>query len=125
MALAGPVTNYTLMLIAALLLRLGWAYHWLKDNPATGHPDFATNVLGAFFSLNLLLGTFNLLPVPPLDGSSAIMLFMREERAQRYLDWLRGNSYGMLGILVAIVAFRYIYEPIRIIATDVLLRSHF
>jgi Zn-dependent protease len=125
MALAGPATNYTLMLIAAIGLRVGWAHGWLQDNPATGRPDFATNILGAFFSLNLLLGTFNLLPVPPLDGSSAIMLFMREERAQRYLDWLHASSYGMLGLLVAIVAFRYVYDPIRTIATEVLLRSHF
>jgi Zn-dependent protease len=125
MALAGPATNYTLMLIAAVCLRVGWAHGWLLDDLATGRPDFATNVLGAFFSLNLLLGTFNLLPVPPLDGSSAIMLFMSAERAQRYLDWLRASNYGMLGLLLAIVTFRYVYGPIRAIATEVLLRSHF
>lgn len=116
MALAGPATNYTLMLIAAVALRL---------HPRTGNPDFASSVLGAFFSLNLLLGTFNLLPVPPLDGSTAIMLFMSETRSQRYLDWLRGNSYAMVGLLLAIVAFRYVYGPIKAIATYYLLRSHF
>jgi Zn-dependent protease len=125
MALAGPATNYTLMLIAAIGLRVGLARGWLHDDAVSGHPDFATNVLYAFFSLNLLLGTFNLLPVPPLDGSSAIMLFMSEERAQRYLDWLRASSYGMLGLLLAIVTFRYVYGPIRAIATEVLLQSHF
>jgi len=125
MALAGPATNYTLMLIAAIGLRVGLARGWLHDDSVAGHPDFATNVLYAFFSLNLLLGTFNLLPVPPLDGSSAIMLFMSEERAQRYLDWLRASSYGMLGLLLAIVTFRYVYGPIRAIATEVLLQSHF
>src|SRR5256886_17668537 len=86
MALAGPATNYTLMLIAAVALRLGWSQGWLHDDPLTGKPDFASSVLGAFFSLNLLLGTFNLLPVPPLDGSTAVMLFMGETRSQRYLD---------------------------------------
>ncbi len=122
MALAGPATNYTLMLIAALCLRMGWAHHWLGGG-TTGRGDFASNVLGAFFSLNLLLGTFNLLPVPPLDGSTAILLFMGETRAQRYLDWLRGNSYAMIGLLVAVLAFRYVYGPIEAIATYVLLRS--
>src|SRR6266568_7328736 len=73
MALAGPATNYSLMLIAAIGLRLGWSTGWLHEDPLTGRPDFASNVLSAFFSLNLLLGTFNLLPVPPLDGSTAIM----------------------------------------------------
>ena len=125
MALAGPATNYTLMLIAAVALRLGWSQGWLHDDPLTGKPDFASSVLGAFFSLNLLLGTFNLLPVPPLDGSTAIMLFMGKARSQRYLDWLRGNSYAMVGLLLAIVAFRYIYAPIKAIATYYLLQSHF
>ena len=77
------------------------------------------------FSLNLLLGTFNLLPVTPLDGSTAIMLFMGETQAQRYLDWLRGNSYSVLGLVVALLAFRYVYAPIESFARQVLLWSHF
>jgi Zn-dependent protease len=125
MALAGPATNYLLMVVAAVGLRLGWHYGWLRENPFTGQQDFPTSVLGAFFSLNLLLGTFNLLPVPPLDGSTAIMLFMTESRAHRYLDWLRGNSYAMLGLLLGIVAFRYVYAPIRAVATHYLLYSQF
>jgi Zn-dependent protease len=121
MALAGPATNYTLMLIAALILRLGWTYQWLRVNETTGRADFATSVLGVFFFLNLLLGTFNLLPVPPLDGSTGIMLFMSETRAQRYLDWLRGNSYAMVGLVLAVFAFRYIFRPIEGVVMYVLL----
>jgi len=113
MALAGPATNYTLMLIAALILRLGWTYQWLRVDENTGRADFAMSVLGVFFFLNLLLGTFNLLPVPPLDGSTGIMIFMGETRAQRYLDWLRGNSYAMLGLVIAVVGFGYIFRPIE------------
>ena len=125
MALAGPATNYALMLIAAIGLRIGWAQHWLHSDSVSHHGDFASNVLNAFFSLNLLLGTFNLLPVPPLDGSTGIMLFMGEERAKRYLDWLRGNSYAMGGLILAVLAFRYIYGPIEDFASYVLLQSHF
>lgn len=113
MALAGPATNYTLMLIAAVILRVGWSYHWLRVDESTGRADFATSVLGVFFFLNLLLGTFNLLPVPPLDGSTGIMLFMGETRAQRYLDWLRGNSYAIVGLLAAVMGFPYIFRPIE------------
>jgi hypothetical protein len=38
---------------------------------------------------------------------------MGERTAQRYLDWLRGSSYVMVGLLLAIVGFRYIYEPVQ------------
>ncbi len=124
MALAGPAANYTLMLIAAIGLRVGLAGGWLHLGLA-GLPGFATVTLSIFFSLNLLLGTFNLLPVPPLDGSSVIMLFMGESSAQRYLDWLRGSSYARLGLLVGFLAFRYFYAPVENFATDLLLRSHF
>src|SRR5205085_5250919 len=70
-------------------------------------------------------GTFNLLPVTPLDGSTAILLFMSETRAQRYQDWLRGYSYGLLGLVVALFAIQYVYEPIETFAKQVLLWSHF
>ncbi len=113
MALAGPATNYTLMLLAAVALRLGSAYQWLHVDETNGRADFPTSVLGVFFFLNLLLGTFNLLPVPPLDGSTGIMLFMSETRAHRYLDWLRGNSYAMVGLVVAVFGFQYVFQPIE------------
>ena len=122
MALAGPAANYTLMLLAALGLRIGRNMGWVGIDAATGQPNFATLALFVFFSLNLLLGTFNLLPVPPLDGSAGIMLFMSENRAQRYLDWLRGNSYAMAGLLVGLLVFRYFYGPVEQFATDLLLR---
>ncbi len=125
MALAGPAANYSLMLLAVLGLRTGHAMGWLHRDASTGQPDLATVALLAFFSLNLLLGTFNLLPVPPLDGSAAIMLFMSENGAQRYLDWLRGNSFAMLGLLVGLVVFRYFYGPVENFATDLLLRGNF
>lgn len=125
MALAGPAANYSLMLLAAVGLRVGHSMGWQQWDPVSGHPDLATYCLFVFFSLNLLLGTFNLLPVPPLDGSTGVMLFMSEYRALRYLDWLRGNSYAMLGLIVGLLVFRYFYDPVRNFATDLLLNSHF
>ena len=125
MALAGPAANFSLMLLAAVGIRIGAAMHWMHNNAAGTGYDLPTTALLAFFFLNLLLGTFNLLPVPPLDGSTGIMLFMSENRAQRYLDWLRGNSYTMVGLLVAVLAFPYVYRPINAAAIYLLLRSRF
>jgi len=125
MALAGPAANYTLMLLATIGLRVGESMGWLQRNPETGQANLLFVILRVFFSLNLLLGTFNLLPVPPLDGSAGIMLFMSENRAQRYLDWLRGSGYAMVGLLVGLLVFRYFYGPVENFATNLLLRSHF
>jgi Zn-dependent protease len=123
MALAGPATNYSLMLIAALGLRVAGPQGWLFN--ADGGATFLLHVLFDFFSLNLLLGTFNLLPVSPLDGSTAIMLFMSQRTASRYLDWLRGNSFAMAGLLLAVFGFHYIYDPFSGLVARLLLPSHF
>lgn len=109
MALAGPAANFSLMILAVIALRTGFAQGWLYEVPK----NFPTAILETFFFLNLLLGTFNLLPVPPLDGSTVILLFMSEERANRYLNWLRGNSYTIVGLIVALLVFNRIFPVVR------------
>jgi Zn-dependent protease len=121
MALAGPAANFSLMLLAAVLIRIGLSMGFAHLNRYTGSGDFAWTILYAFFSLNLLLGVFNLLPAPPLDGSSGVMIFMSENQAQRYLDWLHGNNYGMIGLLLAFLVFRYTYGPVERFVTYYLL----
>jgi Zn-dependent protease len=120
MALAGPAANFTLMLLAAVAIRGAGSLSLLHNNPVTGNPNFLAIVLEVVFSLNLLLGTFNLLPVPPLDGSTGIMILMSGNRAQRYLDWIRGNSFAMAGLLVGLLVFREIYPYVQSLAWRVL-----
>jgi len=118
MALAGPAANFTLMLLAALALRLARP---LLFDAVNDKPTFAGVTLLVVFSLNLLLGTFNLLPVPPLDGSTGIMIFMSENRAQRYLDWIRGNSFAMAGLLVGLLLFGKIFPYVQSLAWKIFL----
>lgn len=113
MALAGPATNFSLMLIAALALRVGLSMGFLHMGGYYGNSDFAATALFVMFSLNLLLGVFNLLPVPPLDGSSVIMLFMPEDRARGYLDWVRSGTFAMPGLLAGLIIFRYVFPPVE------------
>ena len=83
-------------------------------------PTFAATALSIVFVLNLLLGTFNLLPVPPLDGHAGIMVFMGEDAAHRYLDWVQQSGYAMLGLIVAWYAFDRIFQVIFTVALSVL-----
>ena len=120
MALAGPAANYSLMLLAVLAIRLARSFHFVLIDSATGAPTFLAVVLSVVFSLNLLLGTFNLLPVPPLDGSTAVMIVMTEKSAQKYLDWIRGNSFAMAGLLVALVVFSRVFPYVESLARTIL-----
>ena len=107
MALAGPATNFLLMLLAVVALRVGISLHLFEQQ------GFVGISLYVLFSLNLLLGIFNLLPAPPLDGSTAIMLFMCENQAQRYLNFIRGGNFALPGLLVSLVLFRYIFPDVQ------------
>ncbi|HYK40184.1 MAG TPA: site-2 protease family protein [Candidatus Eremiobacteraceae bacterium] len=122
MAMAGPAANFTLMFLAVAGLHAGIYFEFLR-NESWG--PFVGQILYVFFALNLLLGVFNLVPAPPLDGSSAIMIFMSDTTARRYLDWLREGSFGLVGLLIAILAFRYIYPPIQAIVSALLLPRYF
>jgi Zn-dependent protease len=107
MALAGPATNFLLMLLAVVALRVGISLHLFEQQ------GFVGISLYVLFSLNLLLGIFNLLPAPPLDGSTAIMLFMSENQALRYLNFIRGGNFALPGLLVSLILFRYIFPDVQ------------
>jgi Zn-dependent protease len=73
------------------------------------------------FSLNLLLAVFNLLPLPPLDGSGAVPLLLSPSATARYQDFLWHNrGLGILGILIAWQLFNYVYDPVFLFAINLL-----
>jgi len=122
MAMAGPAANFTLMFLAVIGVQVGRHFDVFR-NESWG--PFASQAVWIMFSLNLLLGLFNLVPAPPLDGSAAIMIFMSDATARRYLDWLRGGSFGLFGLVIAIMVFRYAYAPIQELAVRTLLLPQF
>ena len=92
-ALAGPVSNF-LMGFAAILI---YAFVTLSQ------PGRVLAAMAAFFrvfaSLNVGLGVFNLLPVPPLDGSKIMFLFL----PNRAVAWFyRYEGYIRLGLLLCL-----------------------
>lgn len=92
MAIAGPAANLTLAVIAALLLRIGMMTGFLNrrgiygDDTTGAIAEAATVILGALFFENVLLCVWNLLPIPPMDGFSALLLLIPESRAASFLQ---------------------------------------
>jgi Zn-dependent protease len=116
MALAGPAANFTLVILSALAIRAGMLLGYfsvpefvnfthITQASGGGVAEFAATFLSIIFLLNLLLGTFNLLPVPPLDGNTGITLFMSEGTALKFVDWSRSQGFGMIGLLLAWYAY--------------------
>ena len=95
MAVAGPAANLLLVVAAILVIKIGVftgvfyapgsaGFGRVVDTDAAGLWPGIAAFTSAVFSMNLLLATLNLIPVPPLDGSGAILLFMNASTANRY-----------------------------------------
>ncbi len=99
-SLAGPGSNILLALIFALL---AWI---LKFFGFLAGPVFAFLSYGVI--INLLLAFFNLLPIPPLDGSHLVSFLLPSDLAYRYESLA---PYGMFIIMILFMGglFNYLY----------------
>ncbi len=132
MALAGPGGNLVLVVLAGLAIRIGVAIG-VFGAPASVSFDaivmaqspgvwrgvaFLVSVL---FSLNLLLAIFNMIPVPPLDGSGAVPLLLDDRTTARYQQFVWGQpGLAWIGIIVAWQLFPSVFHPLWLLAVNLL-----
>jgi len=93
--LAGPLTNYGLAVVFSLIV-------WLLNiagvqNSQAGFTLIA--LLAGGVSVNLILGTFNLIPIPPLDGSRVVSSLLPDELSEKYE---RISPYGFLILILVL-----------------------
>jgi Zn-dependent protease len=130
MSLAGPAANLILVLMAALVIRMGVTFHYF-DAPTSvtfghvvdGHTSsgyFFASMLSIVFSLNLLLCAFNLLPLPPMDGSAALRLFADPSSAEKWMNFTHNRQFQFIGLVVAWKVFDIIFPPIQLGAINIL-----
>ena len=94
-ALAGPVSNFLMAIL--FLFPIRWIY-W--NATATAFTLWLYNFLFNVVILNIGLGLFNLLPIPPLDGSKVLFALLPD---RMYWKLMRYERYGMLVLLVLVV----------------------
>ena len=80
-AIAGPITNIILAVIASIIVRL-----IATLSPTSVLFDFLYLFFLTVVQINLLLAIFNLLPIPPLDGSKVFSLLLPKDMAYAYLS---------------------------------------
>jgi len=124
MSLAGPGANLSLAILAGLLIHAGIfigvfthpdavGFTHIVVAAQSGTAEGAATLLSVMFSLNLLLGVFNLLPLPPLDGFSAIGVLLPDGAARRFQQFgSRMGAFSIVGLLIAWRVFNPIFYPV-------------
>ena len=135
MAIAGPAANLGLVLLAGLAIRGGMllgifeapeSVTLARVTAATsaGFAHAVAVLVSILFSLNLILLTFNLIPLPPLDGSNVLVFFLSEQAADRYESFLSQPTYRLLGLVIAWQLFDPVFSVVHLLALNALYPGH-
>jgi len=102
-AIAGPLTNIALAIVAALVY-----------NFSPGLSEIGRELLVETAGLNIILAIFNMIPVPPLDGSkvlASLLGFLDREFMYRYLDLERFGFIFVILLLLTGILDRILIGP--------------
>ena len=101
---AGPVTNFCLATLSALVLRgfVAFATVVPGDPLIQMFIDPISMMLAFSVYINLVLGIFNLIPVPPLDGGRVMVGLLPYRQSVAYAGI---EKYGMIGIILIVIFF--------------------
>lgn len=122
MAAAGPAANFLLVLLATLAMRVGIATGYFEL--PTGGISLETLVVApggvaqglalfcsVLFSVNLILGCFNLIPLPPLDGYAIVPLVLNDRMRDKWFGMFSGGG-ALMGLIIAWVLFDRLMPPV-------------
>lgn len=118
-SLAGPLMNFILAIIFTLIYFAIWKFAGLGFIYSTTG-SIIMLLISTTISINIGLGVFNLIPLPPLDGSKIIMPFLPYNAKQ----WFRNNEYIFYIVFVVIwvtgIAGRIISPAIGVISSGIM-----
>ncbi len=101
-SLAGPISNIVLSIIFFIIYL--FMFKNIDNIPLEKNMMLIKNILRAGFFINFALFSFNILPVPPLDGSKVLMAFL-PFKGKQFLEKI--EPYGFY-IILALLFFRII-----------------
>jgi Zn-dependent protease len=118
-ALAGPLSNFVAAGLIAIPIQVGWVPY---INPISSFTQFlqfrvqtTEDYIGLFLTgavyLNCILGLFNLIPIPPLDGFKVALFVLPDDIAR---EFAKLDQYGFAILLVVLFGIPFLtgYSPL-------------
>ena len=122
MAAAGPISTLLVAAVAAIAIHIGIAAgYWVPSGIAldqivvdatSREPGAISTFVSVLFSVNVLIGFFNLIPVAPLDGHAIVPLFLNERQTRKWFALFAERSASVFGLMIAFVLFTKMFAPI-------------
>ena len=116
-SLAGPASNLLIALVVGVAARSYRAFVMASGAGLSG-PLFQVMVL--LTVINGLLFFFNMLPIPPLDGSKVLGMVLQRRHPELTAVYFRYGSYLLIAVLVAQIAFDIPVIPFRSVTRVIL-----
>jgi Zn-dependent protease len=131
MGCIGPVANLLLVLFCVLVIKLGISggvffepysvnMTHMVDPASQGAWSVVVLFISMLFSMNMILVVLNLIPLPPLDGSNIISLFLHDDAARKYHEIIRNPIFGFIGLLLAWQVFSPLFHYIFLASINLL-----
>lgn len=123
MSMAGPLSHIPLIVISFITMYVGFHNGFFGplqpdigmypvSAGAGGQLSWAlATICNVAFRLNLVLFVFNLLPLPPLDGSELWYLFVKREESRLRMR-MQAGSYTFAGLMLAWWLFPRVFNPV-------------
>jgi Zn-dependent protease len=114
-SVVGPFSNLVLAFLCTLLFIVTGLIspYFVHINPLFEQGfDFLLSMFAGGITLNIVLGVFNLIPIPPLDGSHVLAALLPEDISESY------QRIGFFGIFIILILMRW--EPFHFLFIDII-----
>ena len=111
---AGPVANFLLAFLCVLIY-MG-LIRWVPSFAISDAGSFLLTVLATSAGMNIGFGLFNLIPVPPLDGSKVLFSFLPDDQYYRFIE---GSPFFML-ILIVLIYLGILSGPLSMLQSNIM-----